>query len=48
MQEYWSGFPIPSPEDLSNPGINPASPALSGRFFITEPPRKPDDFISSP
>ena len=27
-----------SPEDLSNPGIEPASPALAGRFFTTEPP----------
>ena len=27
--------------DLPNPGIKPASPALSGRFFTTEPPGKP-------
>ena len=27
-KEYWSGQPIPSPEDLPNPGIEPASPAL--------------------
>ena len=26
-QEYWSGFPFPSPRDLSNPGIEPESPA---------------------
>ena len=24
-QEYWSGLPCPSPEDLSNPGIEPGS-----------------------
>ena len=24
-QEYWSGLPIPSPGDLSNPGIEPPS-----------------------
>ena len=36
-QEYWSGLPFPSPEDLSNPGIEPASPALTSRFFTTEP-----------
>ena len=24
-QEYWSGFPSPSPGDLPNPGIKPAS-----------------------
>ena len=26
-QEYWSGLPFPSPRDLPNPGIEPASPA---------------------
>ena len=37
-QEYWSGLPFPSPGDLSDPGIKPASPALAGRFFTTGPP----------
>ena len=35
-QEYWSGLPFPSPEDLPNPEIKPvslASPALAGRSF---------------
>ena len=27
-QEYWSGLPFPLPGDLSNPGIEPKSPAL--------------------
>ena len=27
-QEYWSGFPFPSPEDLPDPGMEPGSPAL--------------------
>ena len=36
-QEYWSWLPLPSPGDLPDPGIKPASPALAGRFFITEP-----------
>ena len=27
-QEYWSEFPFPSPGDLSNLVIKPASPAL--------------------
>ena len=27
-QEYWSGLPFPSPEDLSDPGIKPKSPPL--------------------
>ena len=39
-QEYWSGLPFPSPGDLPNPGIKPASPALVGGFFTTEPPGK--------
>ena len=40
-QEYWSGLPFPPPGDLSGPGIEPASPALAGRFFTTVPPGKP-------
>ena len=27
-QEYWSGLPFPSPEDLPDPGIEPGSPVL--------------------
>ena len=27
-QEYWSGYPFPSPGDLPNPGFEPGSPAL--------------------
>ena len=26
-QEYWSGMPFPFPGDLSNPGLEPVSPA---------------------
>ena len=26
--EYWTGWPFPSPGDLSNPGIKPRSPTL--------------------
>ena len=40
-QEYWSGFPFPIPQDLLDPGIEPGSPALAGKFFTTEPPVKP-------
>ena len=29
------------PGDLPDPGIEPASPALAGGFFTTEPPEKP-------
>ena len=35
-QEYWTGLPFPSPGDLPDPGIEPTSPALAGRFFTTE------------
>ena len=37
-QEYWSGLPLPSPGDLSDPGIKPVSPILAGRVFTPEPP----------
>ena len=40
-QEYWSRLPFPSPRDLSDPGVKLTFPALAGRFFTTEPPRKP-------
>ena len=36
-QEYWSGLPFPSPGDLPEPGIEPTSPALAGKFFTTSP-----------
>ena len=35
-QEYWSGLPFLSPEDLSNPGIKPGSLALQGDLLSTE------------
>ena len=40
-QEHWSGLPFASPGDLPDPGIKPTSPSLAGRFFTTEPQRKP-------
>ena len=43
-QTYWSGLSFPPPGDLPHPGTeptSPASPALAGRFFTTEPPGKP-------
>ena len=40
-QEHWSGVPFPSPGDLPDPGIEPASPVLAGGFFTPEPPGKP-------
>ena len=47
-QEYWCGLPVPPSRDLPDPGIEsafPMSPALAGRFFTTEPPRKSYSFI---
>ena len=40
-QEYWSGLSFPSPGDFPNPGTEPMSPVLAGRFFATEPLGKP-------
>ena len=42
-QEYWSWLPFPPLGNLPDPRIEPmslASPALAGRFFTTEPPRR--------
>ena len=47
-QDYWCRLPFPTPGDLPNPGIEPKSlaiPTLTGRFFTTEPPGKPQKFI---
>ena len=43
-QEYWSGWPFPPPKDLPDPELEPefpASLALGGVFFTTEPSGKP-------
>ena len=43
-EEYWSDLPFPPPEDLCNPGVehtSHGSPALTGRFFPSEPPGEP-------
>ena len=37
-QEYWNGLPLPSPDYLPDPGIEPVSlvsPTLASRFFTT-------------
>ena len=41
-QEYWSGFPFPPPGNLPDPGIEPRSPALTGRFFTMSHPGGPN------
>ena len=43
-QDYWSGFPFPFSENLSNPRIepgSPASPTLKVDSLLTEPPGNP-------
>ena len=40
-QEYWSGFPCPSPGDLLNPGIIHRSPTLQVDSLPFEPLGKP-------
>ena len=39
-QECWSELPFPSPGDLPDPGIEPTSPALAGRFFYCSATRE--------
>ena len=39
-QEYWSGFPFPSPRELADPGIEPRSPALQADTLTSESPGK--------
>ena len=40
-QEYWSGLPFPSPENLLDPRIKPSSPALEADVLPCEPSGKP-------
>ena len=44
-QEYWSGLPLPSPGDLSNPGIESRSSALQADALTSEPPGKPREAL---
>ena len=39
--DHWSGWPFPSPGDLSNPGIKSRSPALQVDSLPAEPQGKP-------
>ena len=41
-QEHWSGYLIPSPGDLPDPGIKPGSPALQTDSLLTELWGKPN------
>ena len=50
-QEYWSALAFPSPGNLPDTRIepfSPASPALVGRFFTTDPPGKPSQRQQEP
>ena len=40
-QEYWTGLPVPFPEDLSHPGIELGSPASQADSLLSEPPQEP-------
>ena len=46
-QEYWSGLPFPSPEELSNSGIEPWSPTSQAESLPFELQRSPR-FIQNP
>ena len=46
-QDYWSGWPFPSPGDLPNPEIEPGSPALEADALPFEPPGKSDMSVGS-
>ena len=39
-QEYWSGLPFPFLGDLTDPGIEPGSPALQEDSLPSEPPER--------
>ena len=38
--QYWNGLPFPTPGDLPDPRIEPASSALADGFFTTKPLEK--------
>ena len=44
-KEYCSGLSCPSPRDLPDPGIEPASPALQADSSPLQPPGKPVTFL---
>ena len=39
-QEYWSGWPFPSPGDLPDPGIEPVPPTSQADALPSETPGK--------
>ena len=47
-QEYCSGLPFPFPGDLPDPGIESGSPALQADSLQSEPPGKPQSYLTNP
>ena len=47
-QEDWSGLPLPSPGDLSDPGTEPQSPVLQADSLPNELPGKPNKILKMP
>ena len=47
-QEYWSGLPFPSPEDLPDPGIELAAPALQANSFLLNHEGSPEFTVPGP
>ena len=45
--KYWSGWPLLSPGDLPNPGIEPRFPALQVDYLPAEPQGKPQSVTKS-
>ena len=45
-QEYFSGLPLASPGDLSDPEMDPGSLALQADSLPSEPPGKPYLFVA--
>ena len=41
-EEHLGGLPFTPPGELPDPGIEPESPALAGRFLTTASPGKPE------
>ena len=47
-QEYWSGWPFPSPGSLPKPGIEPTSPVLQADSLPLSHQRRPHCFVPVP
>ena len=45
-QEYCSGLPFPPPGDISNPGIEPRSPALQADSLLLSHWGSPVEYLS--